>query len=151
KERLADEQILPEPAAAPGQPATDIGYGCVRWDDTAAAFVPAPCDTPGAVTAGANGGPVQHGCGCGTTPGEPEAELSEEAQQYEAMVASAFEHPSFRPPTEWFRNPKLTEPTLVTISPEGRISGHLALWGVPHVAFQGRNIFAPHSPTNYER
>jgi len=151
KKRLADEEVLAEPPAAPGQPAADIGNGCVRWDETAAAFVPTPCDAPGAVTAGVNGGPVQHDCGCGTTPGDPEVELSEQAQQYEAMVASAFEHPSFRPPTAWFRNPKLTEPTLATVSPEGRISGHLALWGVPHVAFQGRSIFAPHSPTNYER
>jgi len=66
-------------------------------------------------------------------------------------VASAFAHPGFRPPTEWFRDPELAEPTKVHITEDGRILGHLALWGVPHVSYQGRKIFAPKSPTKYER
>lgn len=76
----------------------------------------------------------------------PDGELSESA-----LVASAFAHPQFRPPTDWFRDPQLPEPTHVTVSDDGRIAGHLALWGVPHVSYQGQQIFAPPSPTQYER
>ncbi|MGW7504409.1 NUDIX domain-containing protein [Streptomyces albidoflavus] len=143
-EPLAGE-VRAEAPAGPGEPAADIGHGCVRYDEAAGGFVPAPCDAPGAVTAGTHGGPVQHGCGCGG------GSAGEETGEFESMVASAFAHPSFLPPTEWFRNPKLTGPTLATITSEGRIFGHLALWGVPHVSFQGQKIYAPHSPTGYER
>ncbi|MFF8716168.1 hypothetical protein ACF07T_32755 [Streptomyces sp. NPDC015184] len=102
----------------------DEPSACVRLDEETGAWMPADCDEDGAVPAEA-----------------PE----------EAVVAAAFRHDNWLPPTEWFRNPKLTEPTKVHIGEDGRIVGHLALWGVPHVSYQGRKIFAPKSPTKYER
>ena len=71
--------------------------------------------------------------------------------QLMSLAASAFKHPEFCPPTDWFRDPHLHEPTKIEITEEGRILGHLALWNVPHVSYQGRKIYAPPSPTRYER
>jgi hypothetical protein len=39
------------------------------------------------------------------------------------------------PPAAWFDNPGLTGPTSLTVTNEGRIYGHLALWGQCHVGF----------------
>jgi len=73
-----------------------------------------------------------------------------------ALAASAFAHPNFLPPTAAFCDPQLAQPTLINVSePDAdgyrTITGHLALWGVPHVSFQGRKVLAPTSPTGYER
>ncbi|MGW3164827.1 hypothetical protein ACWC9Q_18525 [Streptomyces sp. NPDC001142] len=110
----------------------DEPLACVRLDDETGTWVPVDCDEDGAVPA--------------NEAGDGPAEAPEEA-----VVAAAFRHDNWLPPTEWFRDPKLTEPTKVHISEDGRIVGHLALWGVPHVSYQGRKIFAPKSPTKYER
>lgn len=42
------------------------------------------------------------------------------------------------PPLDWFAPPALTEPTAMTITDEGRIYGHLALWGTCHTGMPGR-------------
>ena len=42
-----------------------------------------------------------------------------------------------KPPAEWFADPRLTELTPLTITPEGRVYGHLADWDGCHVGFQG--------------
>lgn len=42
-----------------------------------------------------------------------------------------------KPPMEWFSDPGLTELTPLTITPEGRVFGHLADWDGCHVGFQG--------------
>lgn len=48
------------------------------------------------------------------------------------------------PPSGWFANPGLTEPTPITIGPEGQIFGHLALFNVCHIAFpEAKCIMAP--------
>ncbi|MFE7105626.1 hypothetical protein ACFU98_10625 [Streptomyces sp. NPDC057575] len=111
----------------------DEPSACVRMDDETGTWVLADCDEDGAVPANADGdGPLETG-------------------EAEAVVAAAFRHDNWLPPTEWFRDPKLAEPTKVHVTEDGRIIGHLALWGVPHVSYQGRKIFAPKSPTAYER
>jgi hypothetical protein len=65
----------------------------------------------------------------------------------EVLVASAavFNH-------EWFQNPGLTGPTGLTVTEDGRVFGHIALWGTCHTASpQGRNVCTqpPHSNSNY--
>jgi hypothetical protein len=58
-------------------------------------------------------------------------------------------------PTEWFTDPELTAPTPVTVTPEGRVFGHIAQWGVCHtglglsVGMDDSCTAAPHSPSNY--
>ena len=62
-----------------------------------------------------------------------------------ALTASAF---PVRPPRAWFADPKLTGPTALTVTPEGRVFGHLAGWNVCHLGKQGC-VTAPHSRTGY--
>lgn len=54
-----------------------------------------------------------------------------------------------RPPAEWFQDPKLNAPTPLTITDDGRVFGHLATWGVCHIAHNDQCVTAPHSATNY--
>lgn len=62
------------------------------------------------------------------------------APYFAALVASAG---PLRPPTEWFTNPGLRRPTPLTIGEDGRVYGHVAVWGNPHVGYPGRRVCAP--------
>lgn len=53
------------------------------------------------------------------------------------------------PPLEWFQDPGLTEPTPLTITSDGRVYGHLAVWGTCHAAFQGQCVTPPRSNSGY--
>lgn len=53
------------------------------------------------------------------------------------------------PPRAWFENPGLTEKTPLTITPEGRIFGHLATWDTCHIGQQGVCVTPPRSVTDY--
>src|SRR3954451_10973586 len=53
------------------------------------------------------------------------------------------------PPIDWFRNPQLDGPTPVTVTPEGRVYGHIATWDTPHVGMPGKNIRPPKSSSDY--
>lgn len=55
------------------------------------------------------------------------------------------------PPAAWFADPKLTKRTPLTVTPEGRVYGHLAAWGVCHRDVGNREcVLAPKSKANYE-
>lgn len=67
----------------------------------------------------------------------------------EALIASAL---TDNPPAWWFNDPELTAPTALTVDDDGRISGHLATWGVCHIGEplgKGVCVEAPRSNTNY--
>lgn len=49
----------------------------------------------------------------------------------------------WRPPAEWFTDPKLSLPTPITITDEGRIYGHAAQWGTCHIGQEGTCIQPP--------
>lgn len=53
------------------------------------------------------------------------------------------------PPASWFTDPALQELTHLTVTDEGRVFGHLAGWGIAHRGIQGRQVFAPRSPSGY--
>lgn len=53
------------------------------------------------------------------------------------------------PPVDWFLDPELTGRTRLTVTPEGRVFGHLAPWGECHIGIQGQCVRAPKSATNY--
>jgi hypothetical protein len=53
------------------------------------------------------------------------------------------------PPAEWFDAPVFDGPTPLTITTDGRVYGHLAVWGTCHTAFSGQCVEPPHSPSNY--
>lgn len=65
----------------------------------------------------------------------------------EAVVASAA---GWEPKSEWFANPGFTEPTPITVTADGQIKGHAALWGTCHVGYKDRCVTPPRSRTNYE-
>lgn len=47
------------------------------------------------------------------------------------------------PPRAWFQDPKLQAPTPWTVDKDGRVFGHLALWGSCHTTFPNRCITPP--------
>lgn len=67
-----------------------------------------------------------------------------------SIVASGHPiHAPVVPPASWFTDPKLSGPTPLTVSDEGRIYGHLAVWGQCHIGFADRCIEPPHSVAAY--
>lgn len=46
-------------------------------------------------------------------------------------------------PIAWFRDPGLTEPTPLTVTPDGRVFGHLCEFDRAHIGFGGRRVYAP--------
>lgn len=49
------------------------------------------------------------------------------------LVASTSDVGAWVMPAEHFTNPNLVEPTSLTVTPEGRVYGHLATWGTCHI------------------
>ena len=67
-----------------------------------------------------------------------------------ALVASAateFQPKVYDP--RLFENPNLTQPTLPSMGEDGRIYGHLAVFGQCHRSIQTDCILVPRSPSNY--
>lgn len=62
-----------------------------------------------------------------------------------ALTAASF---PVMPPAEWFGDPGLTTPTPLTITADGRVTGHIAAWGTRHVGLPG-NITPPRSRSKY--
>lgn len=54
------------------------------------------------------------------------------------------------PPAEWFEPPALDGPTPLTVTADGQVYGHLALWDTCHRGFDGVCITPPRDSTNYE-
>lgn len=76
-----------------------------------------------------------------TEVGEPEE------TETDALVASG----APTPPASWFENPNLTGPTPLTVTDEGHVYGHLALWDTCHTGFSpGRCVTPPRSSTGYQ-
>lgn len=63
-----------------------------------------------------------------------------------ALVAGGFPQ---QPPQEWFDNPSLNDVTPLTVTEDGRVFGHLAVWGTCHTAYTGQCVEPPHSPSGY--
>lgn len=74
----------------------------------------------------------------------PRLSLTDEGRPF--LTASAI---PVKPPAEWLEDPKLAAPTPLTITEDGRVFGHLATWGVCHIAHNDQCVTAPHSATNY--
>jgi hypothetical protein len=86
----------------------------------------------------------------GRTWAEKVKRQMESREEAGSIVASG--HPidaPIVPPSEWFSNPDLTAPTPLTVTDEGRIFGHLAVWGQCHIGHTNRCVEPPASITNY--
>jgi len=53
-----------------------------------------------------------------------------------------------KPPAAWFADPKLSLPTPITVTDEGRIYGHAAQWGSCHIGQEGACIQPPHEDSH---
>lgn len=53
------------------------------------------------------------------------------------------------PPKAWFTDPGLTGPTKVTVDANGRVKGHLALFGSCHLTFANTCVTVPRSRRGY--
>jgi hypothetical protein len=69
--------------------------------------------------------------------------------QRDALSASAGPVDLNSPPAEWFANPMLGEATPLTVTPEGRVFGHLAAWNTCHTGYPNECVLAPRSRTDY--
>lgn len=50
----------------------------------------------------------------------------------------------WRPPAGWFANPKLSLPTGIQVTDDGRVYGHAATWGTCHIGQEGVCVTPPH-------
>ena len=53
-----------------------------------------------------------------------------------------------QPPRDWFEDPRLSGPTPLTVTADGRVYGHIAAWGVRHIGMPG-HVTPPRSQSNY--
>lgn len=54
------------------------------------------------------------------------------------------------PPASWFADPKLSGPTPMTVTDDGRLFGHVATWGTCHIGFSDQCVTPPRSLANYQ-
>lgn len=71
-------------------------------------------------------------------------EFVNEEGEDEVILASAG---PLHPPAEWFANPKFTKATHLDVTEDGRVFGHIAEWGTPHLG--NNSLVPPRSATNY--
>jgi DNA-binding ferritin-like protein len=75
---------------------------------------------------------------------------SMDTKEQDALVACASVVASIPvvPPRGWFSDPKLTGPTPLTVSDDGRVFGHIAAWHVDHIGLS-MGTKPPRSRTGY--
>jgi hypothetical protein len=61
----------------------------------------------------------------------------------EAVTAAVAAPEIVLPPAAWFTNPQLSLPTPITITADGRVYGHAALFGECHIGMDGVCVTAP--------
>lgn len=95
-------------------------------------------------------------CNCGTAASKPittDAELPKEAAMpvptpiapRSRVLRASATGGEWRPPADHFANPRLIEPTKLTVTADGRVYGHLATWDQPHIGYDGKLVYPPRS------
>jgi len=79
---------------------------------------------------------------------ENEAEMTDQEAR-DTMVALMAGAAPAAPPKAWFDDPKLTGPTALHISDDGRVFGHVAVWDTCHVGIGDSCVKPPKSLTSY--
>ncbi|QDH93264.1 hypothetical protein QC999_gp86 [Microbacterium phage Cressida] len=77
---------------------------------------------------------------------EPEEDDAED-EGADSLVAAA----PLNPPGAWFDKMNLDGPTALTVTKDGRVYGHAAIWGTCHISHSagGKCITPPNSPSEY--
>lgn len=68
----------------------------------------------------------------------------------DVLTASAAGLAPINPPRAWFEMPEPDLPTPLTVTDDGRVYGHLAVWGQCHTAFKDYCQTAPRSYSDYK-
>lgn len=79
--------------------------------------------------------------------------FSFDAKAGDVLTAAGAGMAPLHPPTDWFTDPKLDGPTGMTVTPEGRVYGHAALWNSCHIgepSGPGICVPPPRSGMSYE-
>jgi len=74
-------------------------------------------------------------------------------REEEVLTASAAGMAPLHPPSAWFDDPKLSAPTPLTVTDDGKVFGHAALWNSCHIAEPngpGVCVPPPRSGLSYE-
>lgn len=66
----------------------------------------------------------------------------------DALTAAAAR--GWAPPADAFKNPNLSQPTPLTVTEDGRVYGHAAVWGTCHVGYKDRCVTPPRSTKQYQ-
>jgi hypothetical protein len=67
----------------------------------------------------------------------------------DSLTAAAAGLAPLDPPADWFDDPELDEPTALTVTRDGQVYGHAALWDSCHTGYQGRCVTPPRSRSGY--
>ncbi len=67
----------------------------------------------------------------------------------ETLTASAAGLAPALPPRDWFLTPEAKDPTPLTVTKDGRVFGHMALWDSCHTGYPGQCVSPPRSPSGY--
>lgn len=78
-----------------------------------------------------------------------EVEVEEAEDTASALTAAAAGLAPLIPPKTWFEDPKLDGPTPITVTADGRVFGHAALWGTCHTGMPGVCRTPPRSSSDY--
>jgi len=71
-------------------------------------------------------------------------DAGQEPEPFRALHSVAASGGVWQPPAAWFTDPKLSLPTPITITDDGRIYGHAAQWGSCHIGQEGVCVQPPH-------
>jgi hypothetical protein len=61
----------------------------------------------------------------------------------EVLTASSWQDQLWRPPAEWFTDPKLGQYVPIMVTDAGRVYGHAAAWGQCHLGFTNECVMPP--------
>jgi 2'-5' RNA ligase len=71
-------------------------------------------------------------------------DAGQDPEPFRALVAVTASADVVRPPAAWFADPKLSLPTPITVTDDGRIYGHAAQWGSCHIGQDDVCVQPPH-------
>jgi 2'-5' RNA ligase len=71
-------------------------------------------------------------------------DAGQEPEPFRSLTSVTASADVFRPPAAWFADPKLSLPTPITVTDDGRIYGHAAQWGSCHIGQDDVCVQPPH-------
>jgi hypothetical protein len=92
---------------------------------------------------------VWHHDATGFWPGRAPTELAHSDDLNRGPSLTLVASGGKKAPASWFVDPKLTGPTHLTVTEDGRVFGHIAEWKSCHVGYEGVCVAPPTSASDY--